>query len=74
MKELIIKTEYIKLDSALKYSSIVYSGGLAKELIKNGNVKVNNEICKIRGKKLRENDKVEVLINNKLYIFIIKNT
>lgn len=52
-----IKEEFIKLDSALKYANVVSSGGQAKILILEGNVKVNGDICLQRGKKLYKNDK-----------------
>lgn len=67
--EVFIKEDYIKLDSALKLSNLVSSGGHAKIIIQNGEVKVNGEVCLQRGKKLRNGDKVEY--NNNL--FIIKN-
>lgn len=51
-----INTEYIKLDSALKYSGIAENGALAKEIILNGEVMVNGEIENRRGKKLYPGD------------------
>ena len=54
-----IHTEYIKLQDALKYANIVYSGGEAKALIQEGEVLVNGEVCTMRGKKLRPGDKFE---------------
>ena len=68
-ESLFIKEDFIKLDSALKFANLVESGGHAKTVIQNGEVTVNDEICLLRGKKLRENDKV--IFNNKG--FIIKN-
>ena len=52
-----IHTEFIKLQDALKYANVVYSGGEAKQLILDEQVKVNGEICTMRGKKLRSGDK-----------------
>ena len=52
-----IRTEFIKLQDAMKYANIVYSGGEAKALIQEGQVKVNGEVCTMRGKKLRPGDK-----------------
>ena len=52
-----ITTEYIKLQDALKFANVVYSGGEAKVLILDGQVKVNGEVCTMRGKKLRSGDK-----------------
>ena len=54
---LAIYTEYIKLQDALKYANVVYSGGEAKQLILDGQVTVNGEVCTMRGKKLRSGDK-----------------
>ena len=59
MEDIIIKTEFIKLDSFLKFSGAVESGGFAKAEIQDGFVKVNGEICTMRGKKLRVGDTVE---------------
>ena len=52
-----ITTEFIKLQDAMKYANIVYSGGEAKALIQEGEVLVNGEVCTMRGKKLRSGDK-----------------
>lgn len=68
-KEIFIKEEYIRLDSALKLASLVSTGGHAKIVIQNGEVKVNGEICLQRGKKLRKGDTAQ--FNNKG--LIIKN-
>ena len=54
-----IHTEYIRLDSALKLAALVESGGMAKELILDGAVRVNHVKCLQRGKKLREGDVFE---------------
>ena len=53
----VIQTEFIKLQDALKYANIVYSGGEAKQLIIDGQVTVNGEVCTMRGKKLYPGDK-----------------
>ena len=58
-KELHIKENFIKLDSAMKLASLVSTGGHAKLVIQNGEVKVNGEVCTMRGKKLRLGDRVE---------------
>ena len=52
-----IHTKFIKLQDAMKYANIVYSGGEAKALIQEGEVLVNGEVCTMRGKKLRPGDK-----------------
>ena len=53
-----ITTEFIKLESFLKLTNAVESGGMAKNLIQNGEVLVNGESCTMRGKKLYDGDKV----------------
>ena len=55
-QELIITTEFIKLQDAMKFANIVYSGGEAKNLILDEQVQVNGEVCTMRGKKLRDGD------------------
>ena len=54
-----IKEDFIRLDSAMKLADMVVTGGHAKMVIQDGEVKVNGEICTMRGKKLRQGDKVE---------------
>ena len=56
MEEITIRTEYIKLDRFLKFANLVYTGGDAKGFIQEGSVKVNGEVCTMRGKKLRDGD------------------
>jgi len=53
-----INTEYIKLDNLLKLGGFG-TGGQAKQLIQNGGVKVNGEVCTMRGKKMRIGDCAE---------------
>ena len=53
-----IDSEFIKLDSFLKYAGAFVTGGQAKIEIKLGNVLVNGEVCTMRGKKLYNKDKV----------------
>lgn len=60
MKEVSISTEFIKLDQFLKYIGVAETGGHSKEIIKNGEVKVNSEIALERGKKIRSGDVVEI--------------
>ncbi len=55
-----IKTEYIKLDALLKLSGAVDTGGQAKTVIQNGGVRVNGQVCTMRGKKLRPGDRAEL--------------
>ena len=54
-----IQTPFIRLDSALKLSNAVSTGGQAKFVIQEGLVKVNHELCLQRGKKMRNGDTFE---------------
>ena len=53
-----ISTEFIKLDALLKYAGLCATGGEAKLVIADGEVRVNGEVCTMRGKKLRPGDKI----------------
>ena len=55
-----IDTKFIKLDSFLKFCGIATTGAEAKEIVLNGEVKVNDEKCTMRGKKLYNSDVVEI--------------
>ena len=55
-----ISTEFIKLDSFLKFAGMLETGGRAKEVVQAGLVSVNGEVCTMRGKKIRPGDIVEV--------------
>jgi len=56
METITITTEFIKLQDLLKFANMVGSGGEAKILIQEGDVKVNGEVCTMRGKKIRPGD------------------
>ena len=58
MKTMTITTDYIKLQDLLKLANAVETGGEAKECIQGGEVKVNGEVCAMRGKNLRPGDTV----------------
>ncbi len=56
-KEIInINEEFIRLQDLLKFAGITPTGGQAKFLIQNGEIKVNGEVCTMRGKKMRSGD------------------
>ena len=58
-EKVVIDTEFIKLDNMMKLAGAVDTGGMAKQIIQTGNVKVNGEICTMRGKKMRDGDYAE---------------
>ena len=53
----VIGTEFIKLEAALKFANATESGGMAKAVIQDGQVEVNGEVCTMRGKKLYPGDR-----------------
>lgn len=55
-----IETPFIRLDALLKFSGAVETGGEAKLAIQGGEVKVNGQVCAIRGKKLYPGDRAEL--------------
>ncbi len=60
METHIITTEFIKLQDLLKFANAVSTGGEAKIRVQEGEVKVNGEVCTMRGKKIRPGDVVEM--------------
>lgn len=59
MEKITIDTEFIRLDALLKLGGATVTGGMAKQIIQGGQVKVNGEICTMRGKKMRPGDQAE---------------
>ena len=59
MEVIKLRDEYIKLGQALKAAGLVDSGVMAKDVILNGEVKVNGETELQRGKKLKDGYIVE---------------
>ena len=55
-----INTEYIKLDSLLKFAGLTETGGTAKEIIAEERTKFNGELCTMRGKKVRKGDRIQI--------------
>lgn len=60
VEQIAIHTEFIKLDQMLKFAGVLETGGQAKDLIAQGDVTVNGEVCTMRGKKIRAGDVVEL--------------
>ena len=59
IEEIVINTEFIKLDQFLKWANFTGSGVEAKIFIQNGEVKVNDAVETRRGKKIYDGDVVE---------------
>ena len=64
METITIYTDFIKLDSLLKFASLAETGGEAKSIIANGLVRVNGEVCTMRGKKIYPGDTVDIEQNH----------
>ena len=60
VEEIAIRSEFIKLDSFLKFAGVTDTGGQAKEAVLEGLVLVNGEVCTMRGKKIRPGDTVSI--------------
>ena len=60
MENIVIQTEFIKLQDLLKFAGAVETGGDAKLIIQEGRVAVNGEVCTMRGKKLRPGDRAVI--------------
>ena len=60
MKDVVVNSEIIKLDSFLKWAGAVSLGSEAKMLIQSGEVKLNGAVEIQRGKKLRKGDIIEL--------------
>lgn len=59
-EDVLINTDFIRLDSFLKFKGIAETGGQAKQFINDGIVKINNDVCTARGKKVRHGDTVSI--------------
>jgi len=62
--QVMINTEYIKLDQLIKLSGMVQTGGFAKQIIADGMVKLNGDYELQRGKKIRPGDVVVIEIRD----------
>jgi ribosome-associated protein len=60
METVVINTAMIRLGQFLKMANLVGTGGEAKLRIQQGEVKVNGEVERRRGRQLRAGDQVEI--------------
>lgn len=60
MEKITIYTDFLKLQQFLKLAHVVGQGSDAKLIIQEGMVKVNGEVCLMRGKKIYDGDIIEV--------------
>ncbi|MCF7885255.1 MAG: RNA-binding S4 domain-containing protein [Candidatus Marinimicrobia bacterium] len=68
-----IDTEYIKLSNLLQLADVVGTGGQAKLIIQDRLVKVNDEWCTQRGRKIYPGDKVNVILEPATEITVNKS-
>ena len=54
-----IDTEFIRLDALLKLAGAASTGGQAKFEIQSGAVELDGEVCTLRGKKVRQGQKIK---------------
>lgn len=66
MKEIYIKTDFIKLGQFLKFAGIISNGSDAKEFINSNLIKVNGEVENRRGRKIQDN--FIVIVNDQEFI------
>ncbi len=62
-----INTPFIRLDALLKLAGVAETGGHAKLMVQAGDIKVNGEVCTMRGKKLVPGDRVEAPDDDTIY-------
>ena len=67
-----INTEFIKLDQLLKFSGIAESGADAKDMILSEIVYFNDEVCTMRGKKVRPGDKVRIEFEDGTFLIVVE--
>ncbi len=70
VKKITIKSEYITLGQFLKFVDLIDNGAMAKFFLKEHQVKINDEPCDSRGKKLYPS--FFITIDNQLFFEIIK--
>ena len=71
MKKVTIRDDFIKLGQAMKLAGLVENGAQAKEVIQDGQVKVNGETDLRRGRKLVPGD--EVAFRNEMFVICSAN-
>lgn len=69
-----IETPFIKLQSLLKLANAVMSGGEAKQVILDGLVQLNGQVCLERGKKVQDNDLVALAQFGEIRVKCISNS
>ena len=59
MEKVYFHTEFVKLQQFMKLADVVGQGSDAKMLIQDGCVKLNGQVCTMRGKKVYDGDIME---------------
>lgn len=72
MEEIKVLPPYIKLEQFLKLCGAADTGGIAKQVILDGLVRVDGDVCLMRGKKLRGGEKIE--FEGAEYLCVVEET
>lgn len=59
MEKVYFHTDFVKLQQLMKLADLVGQGSDAKMLIQEGYVKLNGQVCTMRGKKVYDGDVME---------------
>ncbi|MFY9426545.1 MAG: RNA-binding S4 domain-containing protein [Caldicoprobacterales bacterium] len=70
MEKITINTEFIKLNQLLKWAGIADTGAHASQMIKDGLVKVNDQLETRRGKKIYPGDKI--LLDDRYEFLVVR--
>ena len=68
-----VKSFPITLAQFLKFCGIAYTGGEAKEIVREGYIEVNGKVCTVPGKKLQPEDKITLETDEGEINYILKN-
>lgn len=72
MEEILIETEFIKLDQLLKFAGVVQTGVEAKMVIADGCVLVDNEVETRRGRKIYDGMVVAISLDEYTELIVKK--
>jgi ribosome-associated protein len=68
--EIELDREHIKLDALIKLAGVTDSGGQAKRMVQAGQVRLNGEPVRERGRKIRSGDRVELDAQPPVHILV----
>ncbi len=71
MENIVVNKLPITLAQFMKWAGLVVTGGEAKEIIREGVVKINGEVCEVAGKKLAYGDEIVIDLDEILEFKIV---